>query len=380
MRRGDAINLSNRVRRSPFFEATLEAGVQDFTIYNHMWMPTLYNSAAEDYKALTERVTLWDTAAERQVEIYGKGAESFIGLLTPRNIDNWQIGQCKYVVLCNPAGGIINDPVALKLGEDHFWLSLADGDILHWVKGVALGWGLSLTIEEPDVSPLQVQGPFATEVMEKVVGEWIRELKFFRFAEAEIDNAPVVISRTGWSNERGYEIFLRDGRFGNDLWQRFMEAGEEYGIAPGAPNQANRIEAGMLSYGADMDSSNNPFEIGMGRFVDVESSRGFIGREALEQIAKEGPERVITGLKIEGDPMASNLERDRLYYGIEQVGEITSRAYSPRVGANIALAYVPPHLAKPGMRLTGDFTEGQREAVVHSLPFIVTNKRQHAAV
>ena len=375
MRRGDAINLSNRVRRSPFFEATLAAGAQDFTIYNHMWMPTLYASAEEDYRALTERVTLWDTAAERQVEIRGPGAEDFVRRLTPRNLDRWTIGQCKYLFLCDETGGIINDPVGLKLAENHIWLSLADGDILHWVKGLALGWGLELSITEPDVSPLQVQGPRATEVMEAVIGPSIRDLKFFRFMETEIDGAPVVISRTGWSNERGYEIFLRDGRFGNALWGRFMAAGEPLGVAPGAPNQANRIEAGMLSYGADMDCSNTPFEIGLGRFVDLSQEVDFIGKAALAETRDKGPDRVIVGLRIGGEALPSNTTRDPVFFGTEKVGEVTSRAFSARAGANIALAYLRPDLTEPRTRLSVDVGDRHVDATVHSLPFIVTDKR-----
>jgi len=375
MRRGDAINLSNRVRRSPFFEATLASGAQDFTIYNHMWMPTLYASAEDDYRALTERVTLWDTAAERQVEIRGPGAEDFVRRLTPRNLDRWAVGQCKYLFLCDETGGIINDPVGLKLADDHIWLSLADGDILHWVKGLALGWGLTLSITEPDVSPLQVQGPRATEVMEAVVGPSIRDLKFFRFAETEIDGAPVVISRTGWSNERGYEIFLCDGSFGNALWERFMAAGKPFGIAPGAPNQANRIEAGMLSYGADMDRLNTPFEIGLGRFVDLGQDMDFIGKPALARARDEGPKRVIAGLKIEGEPQPNNMTREPVFFGTERVGEVTSRAYSPRVGANIALAYLDPGLTEPRTRLCVEIGDRHIDATVHSLPFIVTDKR-----
>jgi aminomethyltransferase len=347
-----------------------------------MWMPTVYASPEEDYKALTERVTLWDTAAERQVEIKGPDAARMTDMLTPRNLDTWQPGTCRYVFLCDETGGIINDPVGLKLAEDHYWLSIADSDMMFWVKGLALGMNLDVRIDEPDVSPLQVQGPHATDLMSDLVGDWIEDLKFFHFRETEMDTdfgpAPVVISRTGWSNERGYEIFLRDGKFGNALWRRIMQAGERYGIAPCAPSQPNRLEAGMLSYGADMDRWTNPFELGLDRLVDLGKDREFIGKEALKTIARYGVSRRICGFRVDGDPLGTNETRWDIYSGGTIVGSVTSACWSPKAGSNLALGFLPPILTAPGMKLEIETSGGRRGAVVAEFPFVVTNKKAPA--
>ena len=330
---------------------------------------------AADYEALTERVTLWDTAAERQVEISGPDATLLVRRLTPRNLGSWPVGQCKYMMMCNAEGGIINDPVGLKLAEGHYWLSLADSDMLYWVQGLAIGWGLDVTVTEPDVSPLQVQGPLATQLMRDVVGDWIADLKFFRFEATEIDGAPVVISRTGWSNERGYELFLRDGSHGERLWDHLMAAGERYGIAPCAPNQANRLEAGMLSHGADMDASNNPFEVGLDRLVDLGQEVDFIGKAALAQIAREGVRRRVAGLRIDGAPFAGNDRRWPVLRDGAVVGEVTSAAFSPKAGVNLALGYLPAGQEAPGETFEVATPQGPRGATVIALPAVKTNKK-----
>ncbi len=373
-------NLSNRIRRSCFFEATRAAGAKSYTVYNHMWMPAVYASPEEDYQALVERVTLWDTAAERQVEIRGADATRLMSILTPRNISNWKPGQCKYVFMCDETGGVINDPVGVKLAEDHYWLSLADSDMIYWVKGLAIGHGMDVQVCEPDVSPAQVQGPMATELMRDVVGGWIDDLRFFRFCEFDIETeqglAPTVISRTGWSNERGYEIFLRDGSLGTALWNTFMTAGEKYGIAPCAPNQANRMEAGMLSHGADMDWSNNPFEMGIDKLVDVDQDANFIGKEALKRIKADGVKRKFAAFTVDGDPLESNDRQWEIRSDNRPVGHVTSVAWSPRAGSNLALGYLDVALTEPGTRVTVIAPDGdQRTGTVGSPPFVVTSKR-----
>lgn len=380
MSKKPASNQSNRIRRSPYYEATVRHGATGFTVYNHMWMPTAFGAQSKTYKALTERVTIWDTAAERQVQIKGPDAEKLMRLLTPRSLDNWRVGQCKYLLLCNRSGGVLNDPVGLKLAEDRYWLSIADADMLYWAEGVAVGRDLDVTVSEPDVSPLQVQGPLATELMRELVGEWIEGLKFFNFCKADIPtsagDAPVIISRTGWSNERGYELFLRDGAYGDALWERCFELGEKYGVAPACPNQANRIEAGMVSHRADMDETVNPYELGMDRLVDIDQAQDFIGKAALRRIRDEGVRRKLVGLQIAGPGKGVGGGQLELIAPDGARGLVTSHAWSPRKKAVLALGFAPIDHAYTGARLRALTDDGEREAIVSNLPFVITTKRQ----
>ena len=275
------------------------------------------------------------------MEITGPDAASFVQLLTPRNLSNCAVGQCKYVLITNTDGGILNDPILLRLGENHFWLSLADSDILLWAQALAINSGLDVKINEPDVSPLQLQGPKSGAIMQSLFGDKINELRYYWFAEFELDGMPLIISRTGWSSELGYEIYLRDGTRGDELWERLMDAGGEFGLQPGHTSAIRRIEGGMLSYHADMDSKTNPYELGLDRLVDLEMTADFVGKAALTKIAAEGVKRKQVGLIIDGEPFdGANNEFWPVFVGSEQVGVVTSAIYSPRLKANIALAMV----------------------------------------
>ena len=253
------IGFGSRIRISPFFNATRRWGYKAYTTYNHMFMPAFFESPEVDFWKLINDVTLWDVAAQRQVEIKGPDADRFVQYLTPRNLSEFEVGQCKYVLLTDNDGGILNDPVLLKLNENHFWLSLADSDVLFWARGVALNARMNVSICEPDVSPLQIQGPKSTDLMVAMLGFGIADLAYFRFIRTTLAGAPVIVSRTGWSGEKGFEIYLCDKTYGDVVWETIMEAGKPYKIAPAAPNIIRRIEAGMLSYGADMTVRNNPF-------------------------------------------------------------------------------------------------------------------------
>lgn len=362
--------LSARIRKSPFFAATLRHGCKAYSIYNHMFMPLYYESPEADFWRLVNDVTLWDVAGERQVEITGADAARFTQLLTPRNLSDCAVGQCKYALITDENGGVINDPVLLRLGENHFWLSLADSDVLLWAKGVASHAGLEVTVREPDISPLQVQGPKSSELMHDLFGDWVGELRYFRFRETELDGIPVVVSRTGWSNERGYEVFLRDGAMGDRLWETIMTAGRRYDIAPGAPSQIRRIEAGLISYGADATLAENPYELGLGRLVDLEMPADFIGKAALKRIRDQGVARRLVGLELDGPPLAaSNQDFWPLHAGGARQGELRSCVYSPRLEKNIAMAIVAVAHAGPGSRLTVESPEGARQASVVPMPF-----------
>ena len=279
--------FGTQIRKSPFFDATVRWGATGFSVYNHMYIPRDFGDPEKNFWNLVNDAILCDVAVERQVEITGPDAFQFIQLLTPRDLSKLSIGQCKYVLIINEKGGILNDPVLLRLDENHFWLSLSDSDILLWAQGVAVNSGLNVSINEPDVSPLQLQGPKSREIMVKLFGESIRDLKYYWLKELELDGIPLVVSRTGWSTELGYELFLRDGTQGDKLWEMIMTAGNEYGLQPGHTSSIRRIEGGMLSYHADADIQTNPFEMGLERLVSLDSDINFIGKKALIEIQKK---------------------------------------------------------------------------------------------
>jgi aminomethyltransferase len=365
-----AFGFGTQIRKSPYFDATLRWGAADFSVYNHMYIPRDFGDPEQNFLNLVNSATLSDVAVERQVEITGPDAAKFVQLLTPRNLSNCAVGQCKYVLITNAQGGILNDPILLRLAENHFWLSLADSDILLWAQGVAVFSGLDVEICEPDVSPLQLQGPKSGEIMHSLFGDKINELRYYWFADFELDGMPLIISRTGWSSELGYEIYLRDGSRGDELWERLMEAGQPYGLQPGHTSAIRRIEGGMLSYHADMDSHTNPFELGLDRLVDLDMEADFIGKAALIKIAKQGVSRKQVGIEIGGEPLTgANNEFWPIIVGSEQVGTVTSAIYSPRLKANIALAIVSIDYSVEGTEAEIVTPFGQRSVRVVPKPF-----------
>lgn len=365
---------TSRIRRSPFFEATRRYGVTAFSVYNRMYLPMWYSDPETEFWNLVDNVTLWDVAAQRIVEITGPDALAFTNLLTPRDLSECAVGQCKYVVITAPDGGILNDPLLLRLDEDRFWLSRADGDVLLWARGVAVNAPMDVEIGEPDVAPLQIQGPKSRRVMKGLFGDDVTELDYYQCTRAELDGIPLVVSRTGWSAELGYEIYLRDGTRADELWEAIMAAGAPFGISPAAPSRIRRIEAGILDFGADMDASTNPFEVGLDRLVDLDGDADFIGKAALRRIKTEGVTRKVAGVEIHGEPLSSNEHPWPLHHGARRVGQITSCVYSPRLAKNIGLAMLALARTDPGTELTVETPGGTRAATVVEKPFVDPKK------
>ena len=363
-----------RLRRSPYFDATLRHGCQGYTIYNHMFLPIQYEDLKSEHERLLNDVTVWDVSVERQVEITGPDGLAFTNLLTPRDLNKCKVGQGKYVVITDEDGGIINDPVLLRLGENHFWLALADSDVLLWAKGVAYRSGMDVTIREPDVSPMQIQGPKSKDVVSALFGPAVLDLKYYYFLETEVDGIPVVVTRTGWSGEIGYELYLRDGSKGDELWERVMEAGKQYNIAPTGPSDIRRIEAGILNYGIDITLNENPYEVALDWLVDLDQEGDFIGKDALARIKAEGVSRKLVGVEISGDPLDLNMTRWPVSADGAEVGYITSAVYSPRLEKNIAYAMVPIEHADLGTRLTATVPHGDVPITVVKKPFIDPKK------
>ena len=368
--------FGTQIRKSPYFDSTVKWGATGFSVYNHMYIPRDFGSPEQNFWNLIEKSILCDVAVERQVEITGPDAYKFIQLLTPRDLSKLSIGQCKYVLIVNNDGGILNDPVLLRLAENHFWLSLADSDVLLWAQGVAVNSGLDVKISEPDVSPLQLQGPTSQEIMVKLFGEDIRDLKYYWLREYQLDGIPLIVSRTGWSSELGYEIYLRDGSKGNELYEKIMAAGKEHGIQPGHTSSIRRIEGGMLSYHADADIHTNPFELGFDRLVNLDTDINFIGKEALKKIKQEGIKRKQVGLIIDCDPLSGP---NTTFWPIEKdgktIGKVTSAVYSPRLKKNIALAMIEINYSELGNQLDVQTHEGKYSATIVEKPFYDPKKK-----
>ena len=368
--------FGTQIRKSPFFNGTVRWGATDFSVYNHMYIPRSFGDPEQNFWNLVNDAILCDVAVERQVEIAGPDAAAFVQLLTPRNLSQCAVGQCKYVLITNEAGGILNDPVLLRLEENRFWLSLADSDVLMWAQGVATHAGLDVTICEPDVSPLQLQGPKSGDIMATLFGEKIRDLKYYWLDHFELDGIPLVISRTGWSSELGYELYLLDGSQGEALWEKLMAVGEPMGLKPGHTSSIRRIEGGMLSYHADMDAHTNPFELGLDRLVDLEMPLNFIGKAALKQVQQQGISRQQVGLELDGEPLPGpNTQFWPVAVNGEVIGKVTSAVYSPRLKKNIALAMVTIGHSAVGTTCTVELTGETRSGTIVPKPFYDPKKQ-----
>jgi glycine cleavage system T protein len=369
------IQRGARLRRTPYFDATQRYGAKGYTVYNHMFFPINFDDLEAEYWTLLNDVTVWDVAVERNVEITGPDAFAFTNMLTPRDLSKCQVGQCKYVVITAEDGGIVNDPLLVHLGDNHFWLALADSDVLLWAKGVAVHSGMQVTIGEPDVSPIQIQGPKSKPVVQALFGDAVLKLPYYFFIETQLDGIAVIVTRTGWTGEVGYEIYLRDGSRGVELWERVMEAGKPYNIKPTGPSDIRRIEAGILNYGADMTLDENPYEVGLGRLVDLDKSSDFVGKNALKRIKAEGVKRQLVGVEIDGEPIKFNQTKWHIRRGGQKIGRITSAIYSPRLKKNIGYAMVPIEYATLGTQLAVETPEeGERVATVVPKPFVDPTK------
>ena len=364
------ITPSARLRPSPFFEATLAEGVTAFTTYNHMLMPTAFGDPEAEYWRLINGVSQWDVAVERQVQLKGPDAGRLAQILAPRDLSRQQVGQGKYVPICDHQGVLINDPICLKLADDLYWLSIADSNIWFWAGSIAAERGLKVEVSEPDVSPMALQGPKAEDVVAGVCGDWVRAIKYFWFRETLIDGIPVVVQLSGWSKQGGFEIYLRDGTQGTRLWDIFKEAGRPYGIGPGGPNWCERVESGLVSYGGDTDRTTNPFEVRMGKYVDLGVPDDTIGIAALRRIAAQGPRRHTLGIVLDaGDPVKPGFQWNPIYQDGRKVGDLTNCIFSYRLKKNIGFALIDRACAA-GARVEAQVGGLRQPGTLTELPFI----------
>jgi glycine cleavage system aminomethyltransferase T len=368
------VQCGARIRRSPFYEAEQRHGPKGYTVYNHMFFPIRYDDLDAEYWHLLEHVTLWDVAVERCLEISGPDGFRFTQLMTPRNLADCAVGQAKYVLVTAPDGGILNDPVLTRMDENRFWLALASSDVLLYAKGLAAYAGMDVELKEVDVSPVQIQGPKSRDVVRDLFGDEILSLKYYFFKETQLDGIPLVVTRTGWTSEVGYEIYLCDSARGTELWERILAAGEPYDIRPTGPSDIRRVEGGIFNWGADMTSENNPFELGLDRLVDLDVD--CIARDALRRIKDGGLSRKIVGVELDGDRFPTlNFVKWPVSVGGERVGTVTSAVHSPRLEKNIGYAWVPLRLSELGTQLDVESEWGVRRATVVPMPFWDPEKR-----
>jgi len=329
------ISIHTSLRPSPYYESALADGATTLHPYNRMMIPLGYGDPDEEYRRLVEGVSMWDVGAERQVQLKGPDAATLAQILCTRDLSKAVVGQGKYVALCDHRGTIINDPIALKIADDCFWLSIADSDIGLWARCVAAERGLDVDVSEPDVSPLAVQGPMAEDVVASMFGDWVRDLKYFWFGDAEIDGIPLKIARSGWSKQGGFELYLMDGARGGDLWNLVKEAGQPWDIGPGYPNGSERIESGLLSWAGDCDDQTNPFEVRLGRFVDLDVPDDVIGIQALRRIKAEGPKRHQLGIVLDDQRRPGHERWFDVTANGDRVGDMTTGAWSYKLERNI---------------------------------------------
>jgi glycine cleavage system aminomethyltransferase T len=367
-----------RNRRTPYYEATQKYDPKGFTVYNHMYFPIRFDTFEAEFDALLNDVTLWDVSVERCLEIGGPDGFTFAQLLTPRDLSKCAVGQAKYVLICDSDGGIINDPVLTRMNETTFWFALASSDALLFARGLKNAYpGLDVTIREADVAPLQVQGPKSKPLMVKLLGDRVLDLKYYHWMHAEIAGVPVVVTRTGWTSEVGYEVYTTEISRGAEVYEAIMEAGVEFNIRPTGPSDIRRIEGAIFNWGADMTYENNPLEMGLERLVDWDlPDEASISLAALRRIRDEGVGRRIVGVEFDGEPFeALNNTKWPVTADGTRIGKVTSAIYSPRLQRNIGFAWVPVEYAAAGTSIGVESEWGPRNGVVVEMPFVDPGKQ-----
>jgi glycine cleavage system aminomethyltransferase T len=373
------LNVSDQsLDKSPFFDAAHKAGASHYIVLNHMFMPYGFGDVVEEYWSLVNDVTLWDVATERQVEVAGPDSARFMDLIVARNLEKLLPGQCRYVVMTDEMGAIINDPVVARLEDNVYWLSAADADILLWCKGVATFAGLDVTIRQPNVAPIQIQGAKAREVVGTLFGEPAVALRYYRLLRTELHGIPVVLTRTGWSGDLGYEIYLCDTSRAQELWDLVLEAGKPHRMRVTGPNTIRRVEAGIIAMRSDIPPDATPYHVGLERLVDLSKPENFIGKTALKEVARKGVSWSLVSLTFDEGVTraeATKFGGQPVLHDGTLVGATTVVVHSPRLGRSIGYARVDSTAARLGTSLFVDGKQGRAAATVVTRPFYDPSKR-----
>jgi len=365
-----SIAKSRRLRSTPYTSRIEKQGVTAYTVYNHMLLPAAFGSIEDSYEHLKKDVQVWDVAAERQVEIQGKDSAKLVQLMTCRDLSKSKIGRCYYCPIIDDVGNLVNDPVVLKLAEDKWWISIADSDVIFFAKGLASGYKFDVKITEPVVDIIAVQGPKSFDLMEKVFGKIIKELKFFGFSYYNFEGADHLIARSGWSKQGGYEVYVQNTQSGQKLYDYLFEVGKEFNVKPGCPNLIERIESGLLSYGNDFDNNDNPLECGFDQYVSLDSEINFLGKEKLKKIKLDGIKKKLMGVKLDIKEINLSGSLDLKDKDNNIIGELRSACYSPHFGKVIGIAMIKKPYWNVSQSVKAEINSDICTGIVCDLPFI----------
>ena len=365
-----SIAKSRRLRSTPYTSRIEKQGVTAYSSYNHMLLPAAFGSIEDSYYHLKKNVQVWDVAGERQVEIIGKDSAELVQLMTCRDLSKSKYGRCYYCPIIDDRGGIINDPVVLRLNNNRWWISIADSDVILFAKGLAIGNKFDVQIFEPEVNILAVQGPKSFKLMEKVFGEEITKLKFFGFDYFDFKGTKHLIAQSGWSKQGGYEIYVENPNSGLELYDHLFEAGKEFDVKPGCPNLIERIESALLSYGNDMDNNDNPFECGFDKFINLDSDVIFLGKENLKKIKSEGIKRRLMGVQIDSKEINVSGSIDLKDENNIKIGELRSGCYSPHFEKVIGIAMIKKPFWEVSQTIKIEINNQTFDGKVCDLPFI----------
>ena len=355
--------ISTRTRSTPFTSRVEACGVTAYTVYNHMLLPAIFRSLEKDYWHLCEEVQIWDVSCQRQVEITGKDSKKLVQLMTPRDLSFAKSGQCFYAPLCDETGGIINDPILIKHNDDHWWLSIADTDVMLWAKGLAVGFGLDAYVCEPEIWPLAVQGPKSKQLLTKIFGEENIKMGFFRGHFLPYKDGKMFVARSGWSKQGGFEIYVNNAEHGIALWDELFEKGKDLNVRAGCPNLIERMESGLLSFGGDMDYNNTPLECGLDQYVNLDSN---IASLSLEALKKREPKTKLMGLF---SKEKLDIKQRGVFKGNKIIGEITSNVWSPRYSIHLCFASCNIELLEDSNTTYVETSNRKVEVEITNLPF-----------